>query len=479
MDYQTFNSPQPSFGAPGSFSSAPTPPSTTQPSQSHSPSPQLYADPQARLQHQQQQQQQHQQHQQHHQQQHSQHPQHHPQAQPQAQPHHPIPNQPPPFPYQQQQQQQQQHFSNGQPGGAYPPTSSTGTPSQAGGASMMHQGQALSSQQQQHLHHAQAQAQAQAQARAHQMQQHHQQPSPSPYSSAPFAQPLASPAHPPQNQHQFAQHRQTGSPSSVSSGNNINHANSNHLNNSNNGNNSAVPPYATPNAQHRQSPSVPSSTQPMNQPAGPSAMSQPMSVQTPVKPVPQSPVSPGSQAREKQRIDVLLEINQILIQEVVELHAQGKAGQIGSTPDVKPEGEKQQSSLEYREFMRRLQCNLSYLAHNAERHSKPNQAAMLGPVIMSPPPSHEELAKLYVKLQALFPGWRGTPATKASPGPQRLNSTSSQSGAVPNFNNAMQPPNSAGLHNNMQPPNSAGLPPNMQLPSNANMMNNAPHNMQQ
>lgn len=104
MDYQTFNSPQPSFGG---FSSAPTPPTTTQPSQAHSPSPQLYgnADPQARL----------------HQQQ--------------------IPNQPPNFNY------QQPHFANGQ---GYPNTSAAGTPS-------LTNAQAL---QQQQLHHAQAQAQA-------------------------------------------------------------------------------------------------------------------------------------------------------------------------------------------------------------------------------------------------------------------------------------------------------------------------------
>jgi len=79
-----------------------------------------------------------------------------------------------------------------------------------------------------------------------------------------------------------------------------------------------------------------------------------MGVQTPVKAIPPSPMSPVTQAREKQRIDTLLDINQMLIKEVIDLHTQGKAGQIGPTPEVKQEGEKQQpppqqASPEYRE----------------------------------------------------------------------------------------------------------------------------------
>lgn len=125
-----------------------------------------------------------------------------------------------------------------------------------------------------------------------------------------------------------------------------------------------------------------------------------------------------------------------------------------------------QTSTDQPSCMRRLQANLAFLAQNAERHTKPNQNILPGPAIMTLPSSPEDLVKLYTKLQSLFPGWKGAQA-KASPGPQRLNSASSQSGSA-GMQNSMQPPNSAGLHNNMQPPNSAGLPPAMQLPSNAN-----------
>ncbi|KAF2640392.1 hypothetical protein P280DRAFT_518805 [Massarina eburnea CBS 473.64] len=265
-----------------------------------------------------------------------------------------------------------------------------------------------------------------------------QQPSsPSPYSNAPFAHNLSSsPAHP-----QFAHQRQSSAHNSV-------------------------PPY--------RSPSVPSNNQP-NMAATTPVKSEMQS--TPVKSEMQSPVSPATQAREQERIDTLLSINQLLIQEVDELHTQGKTGHIGPTV---PDGDKQQqSSLEYRDCMRRLQANLAFLAQSAERHSKPSQSMMPGPAIMNAPATPDELVKLYLKLQMLFPGWRGAQA-KASPGPQRLNSTSSQS-SMPGMPTNMQPPNSAGLQNSMgmQPPNSAGLPPNMQLPSNAGAMNmNMMGNMQ-
>lgn len=88
----------------------------------------------------------------------------------------------------------------------------------------------------------------------------------------------------------------------------------------------------------------------MNPPTSQPAAAQPMASQTPVKTLPKSPVSPVSQAREKQRIDTLLEINQVLIQQVMELYEQGKAGHIGPASDTKQEGERpQQPSPEYRE----------------------------------------------------------------------------------------------------------------------------------
>ncbi|EMD66510.1 hypothetical protein COCSADRAFT_35021 [Bipolaris sorokiniana ND90Pr] len=254
-------------------------------------------------------------------------------------------------------------------------------------------------------------------------QQQHQLSSPSPYSSAPFAQPMPSPAH----QQQFAQNRQTASPASVT----------------------GQPPFAIPQPQPSPG-SLPTNGHqtPMNLQLP--IKSEPPQLQTPVKAVPPSPMSPSNPARSQDRVATLLEINSILIKEVCDLQAQGKAGHVGPTPEGKPEGEKAQPSKEYVDYMRRLQANLAYLAQNAEKVPKPGQQMQPGPAIMSVPPSHVDLAKLYTKLQELFPGWKGQSAQmKQSPGPQRV--ASNPGPQQLQQQQQQQPPNSAGLHQNWGP----------------------------
>ncbi|KAF2477874.1 uncharacterized protein BDR25DRAFT_250209 [Lindgomyces ingoldianus] len=346
-------------------------------------------------------------------------------------------------------------FANGQQGGFAAMgggsiTTSGGAVTQPGGLSQnqLHQARAVALQQQNFQHHAQ------------------QQPihSPNPYSTAPFSQGLSSPAL--SAAQKFAQHQQQSqSPSSAG----------NH-----------VSPYATPQQQHSPSLAGPNHHSPMATatPTSQPQMSQPMQTHTPVRAVPQSPVSPVAQAREKERMTTLLEINNLLIKEVVDLQSQGKAGHIGQQPptqDGKPDGDKQQPSKEYVECMRRLQSNLAFLAQNAEKNHKPNQPIQPGPAIMAVPSSPPQLVELYIKLQGLYPRWKGqTQQMKVSPGPQRLNSMGQQQA-----NTTMQPPNSAGLQNNMQSnmqsPHSAGLPQNMQQ-MQQNMNNNinmAQNNIQQ
>ncbi|KAA8627208.1 TolA Membrane protein [Pyrenophora tritici-repentis] len=169
----------------------------------------------------------------------------------------------------------------------------------------------------------------------------------------------------------------------------------------------------------------------------------PPQLQTPIKQVPRSPVSPVHHARAQDRVATLLDINSILIREVCDLQAQGKAGPIAPTPEQKSEADKAQPSKEYVDYMRRLQANLAYLAQNAEKVPKPGQQVQPGPAIMSLPASPQELVKLYTKLQDLFPGWKGqTAQMKQSPGPQRTSSNMSQppsAGLQPNWGqNAMQ-----------------------------------------
>jgi hypothetical protein len=120
-------------------------------------------------------------------------------------------------------------------------------------------------------------------------------------------------------------------------------------------------------------------------------------------PSPQSPQSPASQAREPQRINVLLDINGVLLKRLSDLQAQDQGGAI--TPQqalqLKKEGKSDKmASDEYIQIVKRLQGNLSYLSPG-----KPRQFP--GPAFLSPPPQMPELQPMYDQLKELFPGWPG------------------------------------------------------------------------
>jgi hypothetical protein len=150
------------------------------------------------------------------------------------------------------------------------------------------------------------------------------------------------------------------------------------------------------------------------------------------------PLSAEKLAKEKERVDLLFEINQILMQEAISLQEQGKGGNVQYPPKAQPEG-KDVPSPEYAEYvagnsnpqtppsanrtrcLKRLQANLTYIANDAERHHKKLHQIHPGPAVMSPP--HilgPELVELYNKLQALFPNWKGRPE-EPSPRPQSAN----------------------------------------------------------
>lgn len=139
-------------------------------------------------------------------------------------------------------------------------------------------------------------------------------------------------------------------------------------------------------------------------------------------------MSPQSAARERARVSILLEINTHLLQEVVSLQAQGKAGTApnpgqqsptsptsadpgtasASSPGEAPKGASgvgattKTPSQEYADCMRRLQANLAYLAAIADAKKKAG-AVPSGPAIMVPPPHMPQVHDLYKKLNALFP----------------------------------------------------------------------------
>ncbi|KAK4235277.1 hypothetical protein C8A03DRAFT_17954 [Achaetomium macrosporum] len=182
-----------------------------------------------------------------------------------------------------------------------------------------------------------------------------------------------------------------------------------------------------------------------------------------------APQSPASEARDRERFAVLLEINQELLYESIQLvnsrnelkKEQAAAESEGRKTDVDYAEEEKLANLDYNQCMRRLQANLSYMYAVAERKVKP---APTSPGYLTAPPLNLQLKirlppnnpddpveqpadpmadraerdqilkNLYKKLQALYPGIdpRKEPVTQpagARPG-----------AAVGNPNTGMKPP---------------------------------------
>ncbi|OTB15521.1 hypothetical protein K445DRAFT_108729 [Daldinia sp. EC12] len=151
-----------------------------------------------------------------------------------------------------------------------------------------------------------------------------------------------------------------------------------------------------------------------------------------------TPLSPGADSRDKERVGVILEINNELLLEAMQIQntqrilreerasANGTDG-AASEPEKKPT-EEEMLAQDYLHCMRRLQTNLTYLAALADK--KGNVTAGPCPSYLKPPPLNTsiklrmmlgpdgsenqeapdrgETAKyiqeLYKKLQALYPG---------------------------------------------------------------------------
>lgn len=123
---------------------------------------------------------------------------------------------------------------------------------------------------------------------------------------------------------------------------------------------------------------------------------------------PSAPQSPGTQAREQKRVEMLLDINSELLQEINNLQAQGRGGAMNPQHQLQLRALNMDESMaaeEYIQCLRRVQANLAYLAPRADTQ----QAAKAppGPAHMSPPAHMPQLQAKYEQLRELFPGWNG------------------------------------------------------------------------
>jgi hypothetical protein len=144
---------------------------------------------------------------------------------------------------------------------------------------------------------------------------------------------------------------------------------------------------------------------------------------------PQAPQSPGTQAREQKRVDMLLEINIDLLQEINSLQSQGRGGAMNPQHQLQLRQLNMDDSMaaeEYIQCLRRVQANLAYLAPRADAQQA--FKAPPGPAHMTPPVHMPQLQSKYEQLRELFPGWAGNDARMAQAGSPRTSQMNSMNG---------------------------------------------------
>ncbi|KAM0714273.1 hypothetical protein Q7P37_010060 [Cladosporium fusiforme] len=164
---------------------------------------------------------------------------------------------------------------------------------------------------------------------------------------------------------------------------------------------------------------------------------------------PHAPQSPGTQAREQKRVELLLEINGELLQEINTLQSQGRGGAMNPQHQLQLRALNMDESMaaeEYIQCLRRVQANLAYLAPRADAHQA--QKAPPGPAHMSPPAHMPQLQPRYEQLRELFPGWPGldnrmTQSAAGSPRTSQTNQINPQMNPQMNPMNGMNPQASA------------------------------------
>jgi hypothetical protein len=151
---------------------------------------------------------------------------------------------------------------------------------------------------------------------------------------------------------------------------------------------------------------------------------------------PNAPQSPGTQAREQKRVDLLLEINIELLQEINTLQAQGRGGAMNPQHQLQLRQLNMDDSMaaeEYIQCLRRVQANLAYLAPRADAQQA--MKAPPGPAHMTPPAHMPQLQSKYEALRELFPGWPGNDARMAqnagSPRTNQMNQLNPMNGMNP------------------------------------------------
>ncbi|KAH6895378.1 hypothetical protein B0T10DRAFT_214359 [Thelonectria olida] len=141
-----------------------------------------------------------------------------------------------------------------------------------------------------------------------------------------------------------------------------------------------------------------------------------------------TPLSPGSESRDRERFALLLDINHELLYESIQIQATQQELKKEHAPSDVNKTEENLFQQDYLQCMRRLQANLSYMAALADR--KPEVKAPPCPAYLTAPPLNlslkpralegsdkgidlvvdreerdKSIKELYSRLQAVFPGF--------------------------------------------------------------------------
>ncbi|TGJ78550.1 hypothetical protein E0Z10_g10211, partial [Xylaria hypoxylon] len=173
-----------------------------------------------------------------------------------------------------------------------------------------------------------------------------------------------------------------------------------------------------------------------------------------------TPLSPGADTKDKERVGVILEINNELLLEAMQIQStqhiiKKERAAMNGTDGNMIDGEKKSTEEEHlaQDYIQ-LQTNLAYLAGLADKERKPTQPSQPYPAYLKPPPlntsiklrqvqaqegseaktvsiDREETTKyigeLYRRLQALYPDIDPNKEPSMRPTTQALNSTQSGS----------------------------------------------------
>jgi len=113
-----------------------------------------------------------------------------------------------------------------------------------------------------------------------------------------------------------------------------------------------------------------------------------------------------SQKRDKERVELIMKINQSLLVRATKFQEEGNSVEL---ENLKQKGPAPQNAQDFIKIMRSMQANLSYISSMMQK----GKYTFPGPAIMDCPlPADPEMTNMYAQLPRLFGEWKGQSGLK-------------------------------------------------------------------